>query len=259
MKIGDSRILQQSIDLRLSAGFLLPMSCCRCNRSGKCRSCVCAKSGKRCTNCLPIRLSNCQNHTDQGQEEDNTDDHSDSVVSALVNDHGEIPQVDEHSQLQRLTSQPSVESIPQPEIAGESILNLNNSLPPYTSVNDSNFQWGGLIGAEVDQELSKVYEEVVHWRRNLFKIPSGRHGKAFVQEMASLFQSYADASAREKIALKATMVLPALLLQKPFKTSKVKDHISCIERRHSLWRQGKFQALLDEGRAIQQRLQPNMQ
>ena len=109
----------------------------------------------------------------------------------------------------------------------------------------------------MDHEISKVYEEVVHWRRNVFKIPFGGQGKAFVQEMASLFQSYTDASAREKVALKAAMVLLALALQKPSKTSKSKDHITCMERRHSLWKQGNFKALLEEGRAIQGSLQPN--
>ena len=77
----------------------------------------------------------------------------------------------------------------------------------------------------MDHEISKV------WRRNLFKIPSSRQRKAFVQEMASLFQCYTDASAREKVALKAAKVLPALVLQKPSKISKSKDHIKCIERK----------------------------
>ena len=98
---------------------------------------------------------------------------------------------------------------------------------------------------------------MVHWRRNIFKIPSGKQGKAFVQEMASLFLSYAEASTREKIALKAAMVMPALILQKPFKTSKSKDHVQCIERRLSIWKQGNFKGLLEEGRAIQGRFQPN--
>ena len=124
-------------------------------------------------------------------------------------------------------------------------------------MHDLNFRWGELSEEEVDRKISKAYEEVIHWRRNLFKIPSGCLGKTFVQEMASLFQSYADASTREKVALKAAMVLPALVLQKPSKTSKSKDHIKCMERRHSLWKQGNFKALLEEGRAIQGSLQPN--
>ena len=34
--------------------------------------------------------------------------------------------------------------------------------------------------------------EVVHWRRNIFMIPSGKAGKSFVRELATLYQ--ADAS-----------------------------------------------------------------
>ena len=83
----------------------------------------------------------------------------------------------------------------------------------------------------MDREISKAYEEVVHWWRNMFKIPSGGQGKAFVQD------------SRTSEALQ---------------TTKSKDHIKYMERRHSLWKQGYFKALLEEGRAIQGRLQPNI-
>ena len=71
-------------------------------------------------------------------------------------------------------------------------------LPSFTPAHDLNFTWGHLNGEEVECEIDKAYDEVVHWRRNIFKIPSGKQGKAFVQEMASLFLSYAEASTREK-------------------------------------------------------------
>ena len=32
------------------------MSCCQCNKSAKCRNCICVKSGERCINCQPGRL-----------------------------------------------------------------------------------------------------------------------------------------------------------------------------------------------------------
>ena len=108
-------------------------------------------------------------------------------------------------------------------------------------------------GEEVEQKITKAYEEVVHWHRNLFKIPSGKQGKTFVSEMAGLFQSYADGS-----AMKAAMVLLDLLLQKPHLTSKTKDHINCIEMRYRLWKEGNVEAPFEEGRVIQRRLQPNM-
>ena len=68
--------------------------------------------------------------------------------------------------------------------------------------------------------INEIYEEIVHWRRNLFKVPSGKAGKAFVTEIDHLLCANAEAEALEAIALKAAMILPALLLQKPSASSK---------------------------------------
>ncbi len=35
--------------------------CCRCNGSGRCANCVCAKAKKPCTSCLPGRKARCSN------------------------------------------------------------------------------------------------------------------------------------------------------------------------------------------------------
>ena len=86
------------------------------------------------------------------------------------------------------------------------------------------------------------------------KVPSGKQGKLFVIELARLFQSYADRSALEAVTLKAAMILPTLVLQKPFRTSKSKHHIACIQRRMNHWHAGNFEAILEKGRAIQGRL-----
>ena len=64
-----------------------------------------------------------------------------------------------------------------------------------------------------------AYSEVVHWRRNIFSVPSGKAGRAFVSEMAGLFRSYAEGSALESIAITAAMILPPLLLQTEIKSS----------------------------------------
>jgi hypothetical protein len=52
--------------------------------------------------------------------------------------------------------------------------------------------------------------------------------------MTHLLNAFADASAMEVIALKAVMVMPALLLQKPHKRSKAKEHASHLERQINL-------------------------
>ncbi len=61
-------------------------------------------------------------------------------------------------------------------------------------------------------------------------------------------------SALESIAMAAVIILPPLLLQKPARSSKNKDHIRCIERRFPLWRNGQIDELLAEGRTLQNRL-----
>ena len=99
-----------------------------------------------------------------------------------------------------------------------------------------------------------AYEEVIHWRRNLFLVPSGASGEAFVSELARLFQANADTSSLECIALKATTVMQILLLQKPSRTSKTKDHVMHLQRRMNIWLNGDIQSLLDKGNCIQMRL-----
>lgn len=76
--------------------------------------------------------------------------------------------------------------------------------------------------------------------------------------MARLFLAYAEAGALEAIALKAAMVLPALLLQKPSAASKVKEHTQCLDRRLKMWREGDIHNLVHEGRAIQSGLSRNL-
>ena len=49
-------------------------------------------------------------------------------------------------------------------------------------------------------------------------------------------------------------MFPALVLQKPYKTSTSKDHSKCIERRLVDWEAGRFLALFEEAKAIQARL-----
>ena len=82
--------------------------------------------------------------------------------------------------------------------------------------------------------LSYVYDEIVHWKRNLFQVSSGSTGKAFVLELSRRYQAYADCLSLESIALKASSVLIALTLQNPIRSSKSKDHVAHLNRRLAL-------------------------
>lgn len=192
------------------------MTCCRCNRNGACRNCVCVREGKRCTSCLPKRLGSCSN---------------------VASDRPLETQEEEED------LQDSDEEVP------ESKTEDMYTLPPFSPAHPSDFTWGEMEGAKVVADIDVIYSEIVHWRHNLFKIPSGKQGKMFVHEMARLFNAYAEASSLEGVAIKAAMVLPALVLQKPSKTSRSKDHCKCIERRMKEWQAGHFQALFEEAKS----------
>ena len=123
--------------------------------------------------------------------------------------------------------------------------------PPWAT---PTFTWGDVDAEPFTQRLDHAYSVVVHWRRNVFTVPSGKAGTGFVSELSRLFLAYAEGSALESIALKAAMTMCALLLQKPNRTSKSKDHVACLERRMTLWRAGDLEDLLQEGQTIQRRL-----
>ena len=127
------------------------------------------------------------------------------------------------------------------------------SLPSYAEASAPLFKWGTLNGKVAVKTISDCYDEATSWRRNIFKIPSGKSGNLFVKELTRLFNAFGEGTALESIALKAAMLLPILVLQKPNKTSKAKDHIKLLERRLTQWSNGEFMDLMDECRSIQHR------
>ena len=127
-------------------------------------------------------------------------------------------------------------------------------LPPFSKSPEIPFCWGEVDGVSFSTDLNKIYDEIVHWKKNVFKVPSGKAGTAFVRELSRLFRAFADSSALEGVALKAAMTMPALLLQKPFPSSKSRDHVQRLDHRLQLWKDGNLNALLSEGRTIQGQL-----
>ena len=129
------------------------------------------------------------------------------------------------------------------------------TLPLFDPVAEPNFRWGALSGQEFTHVIHCAYLEIAHWKRNVFLVPSGKHGKAFVRELTSLFTAFAQASALELVALEAVMVGCALLLQKPHPQSKSRDHVVALERRLRAWQNGDIDGLMREGRTLQKQLE----
>ena len=83
------------------------------------------------------------------------------------------------------------------------------------------------------------YYYYYYYRRNTFNVPSGRAGKSFIEELTFWIKQFNS----DSVALKAFMVLPTLILQKPSATSKSKEHGEAIKRRLALWKQGEIDLL----------------
>ena len=81
-------------------------------------------------------------------------------------------------------------------------------------------------------QVNKIYEEIVHFRKNIFNVPSGKAGKNFISELTFWLKTFnAKDDPLSFIAMKVFMILPTIILQKPSKSSKAKEHSICIERR----------------------------
>ena len=78
-----------------------------------------------------------------------------------------------------------------------------------------------------------------------------------MKELARLLRLYADRSGLEKIALRAAMIFPSLMLMKTSKKSKTKEERLSRKRRLELWEKGEIRQLSDEAEALQRRTVAN--
>ena len=62
---------------------------------------------------------------------------------------------------------------------------IKPNLPDYDVLpsETKNKTWGSISYACFCNTVNDVYDEVVHYRRNIFNVPSGRAGKSFIEEL----------------------------------------------------------------------------
>ena len=150
------------------------------------------------------------------------------------------------------TAGADVASTGSPDVRNHQHVTLSKcELPPFQHAASPTFRWASIEGNNFVQQVHQAYDETMHWRRNIFSVPSGKNGRAFVQELTRLFEAFAQPSALEIISIEAAMLACTLLLQKPHAKSKTKEHDQALERRLHAWGNGDIAGLLREGRTIQ--------
>ena len=70
------------------------------------------------------------------------------------------------------------------------------------------FVWGEVDGEPIFHSGTCYYDEVIHWQKSLFRLPSGKSGRAFVSKLCHIFHAYATGSALECVAMKAIVIVP---------------------------------------------------
>ena len=120
------------------------------------------------------------------------------------------------------------------------------------------FLWGKKLGIVFTKDLNTIYDQIVYYKQNLFKLPSGSLGKEYIRETTRLIKSWNSNSELKDIAWKCIMIMPILLLQKPSKDSKSKDHVSALKRRLPTWHNGELLELKKECKTIQKCIKSNL-
>ena len=90
----------------------------------------------------------------------------------------------------------------------------------YHRADKARYKWGEYNDTQVQDNINRVYEKIVYWRKNLFMLPTGKAGIQFIEEMTKLMLSWVEDTAMKDIVFTAIMIMPSLLLQKLSKRSK---------------------------------------
>ena len=121
----------------------------------------------------------------------------------------------------------------------------------FTIESPDNIIWGNSSFKQLSSFINKTYDQVLLFRKNLFKIPSGKSGKLFINELCLWLHQFNTSSNLNSIAMKTFFILPAILLQKPSAKSKAKEHSVALIRRLDMWKNSEFDELLNEVQYIQ--------
>ena len=114
--------------------------------------------------------------------------------------------------------------------------------------------WGHMPFSSLLTQVTTIYDEIAFYHKNLFKVPSGKGGKMFIEELTFWLQHFNKRTKLNEIAMKCFMILPTLMLQKPSPRSKAKEHSESLVRRITLWRKGDIGELMREIRHIQSKI-----
>ena len=88
------------------------------------------------------------------------------------------------------------------------------NLPNYPENTKSRFSYHDIPGETFANLINDLYNEIVTWKKILFKLPTGNAAKAFMKEFSLWFERFNLKTEHHSITLKVYIILPAVMLQK---------------------------------------------
>ena len=110
----------------------------------------------------------------------------------------------------------------------------NTYRPQDMPLEPINSYWKEKPGTTFVNELSNAYDKIAYWRKKLFLLPTGTMERSFIDKMERMINAWVYDRPIKDIALNVLHAMPALLLQKPIKSFKSKDHLKSVEKRFEI-------------------------
>ena len=123
------------------------------------------------------------------------------------------------------------------------------------SVLTNKIKWGDCEGEEsILTKVRAAYQEITSLTKNIFLLPRGKAASDFIKELTRLINLFVRKTQWERLALPLLHVFMPIMLQKPSKKSKARDHLRFLSSRLEKWRAGDLGSLMAECSEIQKRL-----
>ena len=229
--------------------------CCPCNGINTvCKRCSCVRAGRLCVSCHPLNVMKCCN---QGSSSSFhpwlTSTSVDMSISSVR--HFENIQSSPHNSSNNNNSFDSFCDSPGPSVLGDQFSDDNPSVP-----NDSNKE-RRLTCGEVDNLMSTAYGEPIHhcpvsivshwlvyWNKIIqhsgrhYDLPKGSIGRKYVSRMIDEICHFNSGN----FPSERLLVFSSVILQRDKMSTKGPEIRKVIDRRLSLWKEEKYDLLVQE-------------
>ena len=222
----------------------LPMpACCSCNgRKAVCKRCVCARSGRLCVSCLPLKEHRCAN-TPRATTATNGPD--DGVVRV---------DLDTPSRDDRPTLSPGFSRYDDSvsDISKSCVHNLSDSNVCFDDLMHK--AYGASLVQSADDSVDSVWycrwTQLVHHVGNHYLLPGGSIGRKYIDVLTEEISHLAAGNYPSERVL----VFSSVMLQRDRMVRKGADIRRLLDRRIKLWRQESYDLLLQEAARCNQAL-----